>query len=155
MWSPEISCSESGWQKNGHSNEKIWSYSDSDYRIGITSPHPPSSQSNHLSVTQPLLADLELDGIPELVLSLVNQNTDEPAVLSFSLTSSVPSEPDWEVSLDRGTHPSDPTWAALDGSTTAVVLTTIDSNSGNMWIWRIDGSSGSLDWERVAVQGTD
>ena len=24
-----------------------------------------------------------------------------------------------------------------------------------MWIWRIDGASGSLDWERVAVAGTD
>ena len=155
VWSPEITCSESGWQKNGHSNEKVWSFSDSDYRIGITSPHPPTSQSNHRSVTQPLLADLELDGVPELVLSLVDQNSDDPTVVSFSLTTSVPTEPDWAVSLDRGTHPSDPTWTALDSSSTAIVLTTIDSNSGNMWIWRIDGSSGSLDWERVAIQGTD
>ncbi|MDP6235690.1 MAG: hypothetical protein QF364_07605, partial [Candidatus Poseidoniaceae archaeon] len=81
VWSPEITCSESGWQKNGHSNEKIWSFSDSDYRIGITSPHPPTSQSNHRSVTQPLLADLELDGVPELVLALVDQNTDDPTVV--------------------------------------------------------------------------
>ena len=155
MWSPELTCSESGWQKNGHSNEKVWSYSDSDYRIGIGSPHTPSSQTNHRSVTQPLLADLAIDGSPELVIAVVNQNTDDPTVLSFSLTTSVPSEPDWNVALDRGTHPSDPTWAALDSTTTAIVLTTIDSNSGNMWIWRIDGASGSLDWERVAVQGTD
>ena len=155
MWSPELTCSESGWQKNGHSNEKVWSYSDTDYRIGIESPHTPSSQTNHRSVTQPILADLEVDGVPELVIAAVDQNTDDPTVLSFSLTTSVPSEPDWDVSLDRGTHPSDPTWAALDGTTTAIVLTTIDSNSGNMWIWRIDGASGSLDWERVAVQGTD
>lgn len=155
MWSPELTCSESGWQKNGHSNEKVWSYSDSDYRIGIGSPHTPSSQTNHRSVTQPLLADLAIDGNPELVIAVVNQNTEDPTVLSFSLTTSVPSEPDWDVALDRGTHPSDPTWAALDSTTTAIVLTTIDSNSGNMWIWRIDGASGSLDWERVAVQGTD
>ena len=106
-------------------------------------------------MTQPLLADLAIDGTPELVVAVVNQNTDDPTVLSFSLTTSVPSEPDWDVALDRGTHPSDPTWAALDSTTTAIVLTTIDSNSGNMWIWRIDGASGSLDWERVAVQGTD
>ena len=59
------------------------------------------------------------------------------------------------MSLDRGTHPSDPVWAQLDSSTTSVVLTTIDGDSGNMWIWKIDGDSGSLDWERVAVQGTD
>ncbi len=155
MWSPELTCSESGWQKNGHSNERLWSYSDSDYRIGITSPHTPSSQSNHRSVTQPLLADLELDGTPELVLSVVDEGSDDPTVLSFDLTTSVPSQPDWDISLDRGTHPSDPTWAALDSSTTAIVLTTIDSNSGNMWVWRIDGASGSLDWERVALQGTD
>ena len=151
MWSPELTCSESGWQKSGHSNERLWSYSDSDYRIGISSPHTPSSQTNHRSVTQPLLADLELDGIPELVLAVVDEGSDNPTVLSFALTTSVPSEPDWDISLDRGTHPSDPTWAALDSSTTAIVLTTIDSNSGNMWVWRIDGASGSLDWERVAL----
>ena len=154
-WSPELTCTESGWQKNGHSNERLWSYSDTNYRIGITSPHAPTSQSNHDSITQPLLADLQLDGSPELVLAVVDENSNDPTVISFTLTTSVPSEPDWQISLDRGTHPSDPSWAALDSSTTAVVLTTIDSNSGNMWIWRIDGASGSLDWERVAVQGTD
>ena len=155
LWSPELTCTESGWQKSGHSNEKLWSYSDADYRIGITSPHLPTSNSNHLSVTQPLLADLELDGTPELVIAAVEENTGDPTVLSFALTTSAPSEPNWDISLDRGTHPSDPTWAALDSSTSAVVLTTIDSNSGNMWVWRIDGASGSLDWERVALQGTD
>lgn len=155
MWSPELTCTESGWQKTGHSNEKLWSYSDSDYRIGISSPHPPTSQSNHFAVTQPLLADLQLDGSPELVLAVVDDNSNDPTVLSFALTTSVPSEPEWEISLDRGTHPSDPAWAALDSSTSAIVLTTIDSNSGNMWVWRIDGASGSLDWERVAIQGTD
>ena len=155
MWSPELSCSESGWDKSGHENEKMWSLSDSDYRIGIQSPHFASSQSNHKSITQPLLADLELDGSPELVLSLVNENTNDPTVVSLSLTSSAPTTFDWEVVLDRGTHPSDPAWGALDSSNTAIVLTTIDSNSGNMWIWRIDGASGSLDWERVAISGTD
>ena len=155
MWSPELSCSESGWVKSGHENEKLWSMSNSDYRIGIQSPHFATSQSNHKSVTQPLLADLELDGNPELVLSLVNEDTNDPTVVSLSLTTSTPTTFDWEVVLDRGTHPSDPSWGALDSSNTAIVLTTIDSNSGNMWIWRIDGASGSLDWERVAISGTD
>ncbi|MEJ6562356.1 MAG: CARDB domain-containing protein [Euryarchaeota archaeon] len=155
LWSPELSCTESGWDKSGHENEKLWSYTDVDYRIGIESPHTPSSQSNHLSVTQPLLADLSLDGSPELVLSVVDETSNDPTVLAFSLTTSVPSEPDWAVALDRGTHPSSPAWAALDSTNTAVVLTTIDANGGSMWVWRIDGATGSLDWERVAVQGTD
>lgn len=155
LWSPELDCSESGWQKSGHSNEKMWSMSNSNYRIGIQSPHFPTRNSDHKSVTQPLLADLKLDGGPELVLAVVNENTNDPTVVSLSLTTSTPTDFDWEVVLDRGTHPSDPSWGALDNSNTAVVLTTIDSNSGNMWIWRIDGATGSLDWERVAISGTD
>ena len=51
VWSPELSCSESGWVKSGHENEKMWSMSDADYSIGIDSPHFPTSQSNHKSVT--------------------------------------------------------------------------------------------------------
>ena len=129
-------------------------FTDVDYRIGIHQPaHAPTSQSNHLSVTQPLVADLALDGTPELVLAVVDETSNDPTVLSFALIKhSVPSDADWEVTLDRGTHPSSPAWAALRfSSTTAIVLTTIDANGGSMWIWRIDGASGSLDWERVAV----
>ena len=37
VWSPEISCDESGWQSSGHSNELMWSWTSTDYRIGITS----------------------------------------------------------------------------------------------------------------------
>ncbi|RZD42659.1 MAG: hypothetical protein CXT70_02505, partial [Methanobacteriota archaeon] len=148
MWSPELICSESGWQTSGHSNEKLWSYSNADYRIGITSPHLPTSQSDHYSITQPLLADLSLDGTPELVLALVNDNTNDPTLVALPLTANSAPVADWEVALDRGTHPSDPTWAALDSTNTAIVLTTIDSSTGSMWIWRVDGATGSLDWER-------
>ena len=155
VWSPELSCSESGWVKSGHENEKMWSMSNSDYSIGIDSPHFPTSQSNHKSITQPLLADLDLDGDAELVLALVEKSSEDPTVAALTLTTSSPNDFDWEVVLDRGTHPSDPSWGMLDDDSTAIVLTTIDSNSGNMWIWRIDGASGSLDWERVAVSGTD
>ena len=153
LWSPELSCDESGWDTSGHSNEKLWSWSDGDLRIGITSPHWFTRQSNHLSVTQPLLADLSLDGTPELVIAAVDTSTDEPTVISLPLGLQTP-DPDWKVSLDRGTHPSDPAFAALDDTSGAIVLTTVDS-SGNMWIWRIDGPTGSLDWERVSIQGTD
>ena len=154
LWAPDLSCDESGWSATGHSNEKVWSWSDADLRIGIDSPHWFSSQSNHLSVTQPLLADLSLDGTPEVVVAAVDTSTDEPTVFALPLDLQTP-EADWEVALDRGTHPSDPAFAALDDNSGAIVLTTVDSNSGNMWIWRIDGPTGSLDWERVSIQGTD
>lgn len=157
VWSPRLTCTEANWQISGHSNELVWSYSDADVRIGSPSPHWPTANSDHLAVTQPLLADLELDGNPEVVVAVVDDPTNNPLVKvnAYSMTTSQPTEEAWSVSLDRGTHPSDPVWAQLDGSTTSVVLTTIDGDSGNMWIWKIDGESGSLDWERVAVQGTD
>ena len=155
VWSPELSCDESGWQTGGHSNEVKWSWSDADLRIGITSPHAPTRESNHLSVTQPLLADLELDGQPELVLSAVDVNSEDPQIITIPLGSSAPTAPSWEVILDRGTHPSDPAWAQLDNSNTAIVATTIDENSGNMWIWRLDGATGSNSLGRVPITGTD
>ena len=157
VWSPQLTCTESNWQVSGHSNELLWSYSDADVRIGSPSPHFATANSDHKAVTQPLLADLELDGTPELVVAVVDDPDNNPLVKvnTYSLTSSQPSQEDWTVSLDRGTYPSDPVWAQLDSSTTSVLLTTIDGDSGNMWIWKIDGSTGSLDWERVAVQGTD
>ena len=154
VWSPQLSCDESGWQSGGHSNELMWSWTSTDYRIGITSPHFQTRQSNHLSVTQPLLADLELDGQPELVLTVVDTATDDPHIISLPLGASTPTE-NWDVTLDRGTHPSDPSWAQLDGENSVVLATTIDENSGNMWIWRIDGNTGSNDWGRVSLSGTD
>ena len=97
VWSPELSCSESGWVKSGHENEKLWSMSDSDYAIGINSPHFATSQSNHKSVTQPLLADLDLDGDAELVVAAVDRNSDNPTVVDLSLCCSTPIDFDWEV----------------------------------------------------------
>jgi hypothetical protein len=157
IWSPRLTCTESNWQTSGHSNELLWSYADADVRIASPSPHFPTENSGHKAVTQPLLADLELDGTPELVLAVVDDPDNNPSVYlnAYTLTNAQPSAEDWSVNLDRGTHPSDPVWAQLDSSTTSVLLTTIDANSGNMWIWKIDGATGSLDWERVAIQGTD
>ena len=154
LWAPELTCDESGWISSGHSNERLWSWTDADLRIGITSPHWFTSQSDHYSVTQPLLADLSLDGSPELVIAAVDINTDDPTVIALPLGLQSP-EVEWSVSLDRGTHPSDPAFASLDDNSGSVVLTTVDSNSGNMWIWQIDGPTGSLDWERVSIQNTD
>ena len=151
LWSPEISCDESGWTVSGHSNEKLWSWSDADLRIGIENAHTWTSPE---SVTQPLLADLSLDGSPELIIAAVDTTNDEPTVIALPLGLQTPQE-NWRVSLDRGTHPSDPAFAALDDNSGSIVLTTVDENSGNFWIWQIDGPTGSLDWERFAIQGTD
>ena len=68
VWSPRLTCTESNWQASGHSNELVWSYSDADVRIGSPSPHFATANSDHKAVTQPLLADLELDGTPNLSL---------------------------------------------------------------------------------------
>ena len=51
-----------------HSNEHLWSYSDTNVRIGSPSPHLPTDNTGHKAVTQPLLADLELDG-SELIVA--------------------------------------------------------------------------------------
>ena len=151
LWSPDITCDESGWTVSGHSNEKLWSWSDPDLRIGIPNAHPYTGPE---SVTQPLLADLSLDGTPELIVAAVDTTTDEPTVVSLPLGLQTPEE-DWKVALDRGTHPSDPAFAALDDNSGSIVLTTVDELNGNFWIWQIDGPTGSLDWERVSIQGTD
>ncbi len=157
VWSPELICTNSTWEESGHSNELIWSYSNSDVRISSTLPHLPTRESGHYAVTQPLLADLDLDGSPNLILALVDdpENNPVPELTAFDLTMNTPTTPKWSISLDRGSHPSDPVFAQLDSSNTVVLLTTIDSNSGNMWIWKIEGATGSILWERVAVQGTD
>ena len=151
LWSPDITCDESGWSVSGHSNEKLWSWSDADLRLGIDNAHTYTAPE---SVTQPLLADLSLDGSPELVIAAVDITTEEPTVVSLPLGLQTPEE-DWKVALDRGSHPSDPAFASLDDNSGAIVLTTVNELSGNFWIWRIDGPTGSLDWERVSVQGTD
>tara|TARA_B100001113_G_scaffold121704_1_gene99398 strand:+ start:623 stop:6157 length:5535 start_codon:yes stop_codon:yes gene_type:complete len=151
LWSPDITCDESGWTVSGHSNEKVWSWSDADLRIGIDNAHLWTAPE---AVTQPLLADLSLDGSPELIIAAVDTTNDEPTVVALPLGLQTPEE-DWRVALDRGSHPSDPAFAALDDNSGSVVLTTVDENSGNFWVWRIDGPTGSLDWERVSIQGTD
>ena len=151
LWAPQITCDESGWTVSGHSNEKLWSWSDADLRIGIENAHFWTSPE---SVTQPLLADLSQDGTPELVIAAVDTTNDEPTVVALPLGLQTPEEK-WRVALDRGTHPSDPAFAALDDNSGSIVLTTVSETGGNFWVWQIDGPTGSLDWERVSIQGTD
>ena len=77
-WSPELECDASGWVRTGHSNERLWTWSDADYSLSAPSPHLPSSQSGHRAVTQPLLADVDLDGAPDLVLAVDRRSHRRP-----------------------------------------------------------------------------
>ena len=143
-WSPQLSCSEAGnWNADQHSSDLLWTYSEPDLKLGISAD---SFNAGHLASTQALIADLQLDGDPELVLSAVDDTTDRPTIISIPLTNSAPSQPLWEIQLDYGTHPSDPTWAQIDEDNSAILVTTIDSDDGNMWAWRINSETGSLDW---------
>jgi len=155
IWSPKLTCSEAGWQSGGHSNEMMWSWQDSDRRLGIDSPHLPVESTGHLVSTQPILADLQMDGTPELVIAAIDQDTSNPVLIAIPLPNQGPPDPLWSVSLDRGTHVSDPAWVALDSQNSAILVTTIESSNANMWVWRIDGSTGSLDWERVTLPNGD
>nr|MCS5537475.1 hypothetical protein [Candidatus Poseidoniaceae archaeon] len=154
LYSPRLTCSESGWASSGHSSELLWTWSDADMRLGSESPHFAIQQSNHLVSTQLLVADLQMDGGLDAVLALIDQDTGNPTIKAIQLSLTGPPDPSWSVALDRGTHVSDPTWVALDDLNAAILLTTIDANNGNMWVWRIDGESGSLDWERISLTGT-
>ena len=40
-WSPEPECDASGWVRTGHSNERLWTWSDADYSLSAPSPHCP------------------------------------------------------------------------------------------------------------------
>ena len=143
-WSPQLSCSEAGnWNADQHSSELLWTYNEPDLKLGISAD---SFNAGHLASTQALIADLQLDGNPELVLSTVDDISDRPTIISIPLTNSAPSQPLWQIQLDYGTHPSDPTWAQIDEDNSAILVTTIDSDDGNMWAWRIDSETGSLDW---------
>ena len=144
VWSPQLSCSEAGtWNADQHSNELLWTHTEPDLNIGIAAD---SFNAGHLASTQALIADLQLDGDPELIISAVDSVSDRPTIIAFPLSNSAPNQPLWQIELDYGTHPSDPTWAQIDEDNSAILVTTIDSDDGNMWAWRINSETGSLDW---------
>ena len=88
-YSPQLTCSVTGWTPGGsHITELLWTYSDSLLMIGSTDgPYVSSTLGGHKPTAQPLLADLDLDGTAELVLSLIEKNSDDPVVLALDITS--------------------------------------------------------------------
>ncbi len=148
VWSPRLTCSVTGWSVNGHSSELLWTWSDENLRITSNEgPYTSNLFGGHNPTTQLLLADLDLDGNAELVLSLIDKISDEPVVLALPLPVSNSPNPLWQVNLDKGSHPSDPAFAQTDDSTGYILLTTIEANSGGMWVWKIESDTGDSSWE--------
>ena len=146
-WSPRLTCTVTGWAPGGNSAELLWTWSDDNLMISSEEgPYSSNLLGGHKPTTQPLLADLDLDGDAELILTLIDEITDEPVVLALPLPTSGVPNPIWQVSLDKGSHPSDPSFAITDDDTGYILLTTIEANSGGMWVWKIESDTGDSSW---------
>jgi len=143
LWSPAIECDVTGWKPGGsHETERLWRWSHSTFEMAADK----TCQTCHQPVAQPLLADLFLDGSPELILAMVDDINDEPNLVAIPLPVSGTPSPLWEVTLDDGTHPSDPAWVQIDEVSSAILLTTMDENNGEMWIWRVNAATGQVQY---------
>jgi uncharacterized membrane protein len=152
LWSPSLSCNDAGWNSGGHTSERLWQWSDPALAITTTSPY---IWANHKIGTQLLIADLQLDGSPEVVLSLVNEANEQPVIAAIPLVFGGPPDPLWQVTLDNGELPSDAAWVQIDDTNSAVLLTTIDPDDGNMWLWRLNGASGAPQWGGKTLNNLD
>ena len=147
-WSPRLSCTVTGWSYSGHSGERLWSWSDDGLMISSDEgPYVSAFLGGHKPTTQPLLADLDLDGNAELVIAAIDEISEEPVVVGLPLQTNGTPSPMWEVSLNKGSHPSDPSFAQVDDDTGYVILTTIEANNGGLWVWKIDSSTGNSIWQ--------
>ena len=148
VWSPRLACSVTGWSYSGHSEELLWSWNDESLMISSEEgPYTSGIFGGHKPTTQPLLADLDLDGDAELVIAALDEVSENPVVLALPLQTNGTPEEMWQVSLNKGSHPSDPAFAQIDEDTGYIILTTIEANNGAMWVWKIDSSTGSSVWQ--------
>ena len=77
-WSPRLSCSVTGWSTSGDSSQLLWTWSDESLMISSDQgPYTSSLLGGHRPTTQPLLADLDLDGDAELVIAAVDEVSEE------------------------------------------------------------------------------
>lgn len=156
LYSPSLECGLTGWSYGGdHSDEMLWSWFDSDMSISRPSPSPSVSISGHRPTTQVLLADVDFDGTDEALLALWDDSDEQIKVVAMDLTASAPSAPIWTATLDLGTHPSDPAYVRADPSTGFVLITTTDSSTGAVWLWKLDGSNGNEAWAPRSMGNTD
>ena len=145
-YSPRLYCSVTGWSPGGSkSGELLWSWSDENLKISNDATDWTTGLGGHRPTTQPLLADLDLDGDAELVLAAVDDNNN-PVVVALPLEANGAPSPIWQSTLGDGTYPSDPSFAQVDDQTAYILLTTINENSGAMWVWKLDSNSGDQTW---------
>ena len=146
-WSPRLTCSVTGWSSSGDSSELMWSWTDTSLYISSPDgPYASSTLGGHKPTTQPLLADLDFDGDAELVIAAIEDSSgNKPQVIALGM-SDTGATLLWDITLDKGTHPSDPAFARTDDSTGFVLLTTIQDNTGSMWVWKLDHDDGENNW---------
>ncbi|MEC8548231.1 MAG: hypothetical protein VXY31_02810 [Candidatus Thermoplasmatota archaeon] len=155
-YSPVLECGITGWSPSGtHTDELLWTWSDSNLAISRPSPSPSVSISGHRPTTQVLLADVDTDGVHEAIIAVWNEVEERIEVIALNLEMSVPSDPLWTAVLDQGTHPSDPAYVQTDPSTGYVLITTTDSSTGAIWLWKLDGSNGNEAWSPRTMSNTD
>ena len=148
LWAPELECTATGGSAGGiHSSQKIWTWTDESlslehsqgaYTSGITGDHHPTAQ--------PVVADLDLDGNPEIAIATISDTTNTPVIISLSLPMTGAPEENWRAEIESGSHPSDLTFTVLGTDSAAVFLTTIENDDGLMWAWRLDGETGASAW---------
>ena len=156
-YSPRLQCSVTGWSSGGSkSGELLWTYSDDSLRISsVEGPYTSSLFGGHNPTTQPLLADLDLDGDAELVLAAIDEISDNPVIVALPLAANGAPTPIWESTLQDGSHPSDPAFAQVDDETGYVLLTTTQASSGAMWVWKLDSETGDQKWGGLSLSNLD
>ena len=153
-WSPRLSCSVTGWSSSGDSSQLLWSWNDESLMISGEATSFTNGLGGHKPTTQPLLADLDLDGDAEMVIAAIDEVSEEPVVVALGLSDTGASLL-WEAALDKGSHPSDPAFAQTDETTGYVLLTTTQESSGAMWVWKLDSDTGDSNWDGLTLGNSD
>ena len=156
-WSPILVCDVTGWSSGGsHESQLLWNWEDPDLMISSEQgPYTGSIWGSHKPTSQPLLADLDLDGDAELVMSAIRESDNSPQVVAINLPSSGSPTKIWDKSLRYGSHGSDPVFVQTDDNTAYVMLTTTESTNGAMWLWKLDSSSGDPSWDGKSLGNLD
>ena len=89
-WSPILVSDVTGWSSGGsHESQLLWNWEDPDLMISSEQgPYTGSIWGSHKPTSQPLLADLDLDGDAELVMSAIRESDNSPQVVAINLPSS-------------------------------------------------------------------